>query len=409
MFTHKYITRLAVCLTALLPVMLQSCKSDEEDLFDNYYNTPTEIEAYYGDVIELTEVKGDDEVLVIPSVVANLKYEIEDTNIVSQDYWGEIKAVGIGSTVIRIYNSKDELMREIPVTVKSPFELVEQEEIEISAYQSFDIVKPAIIETEAKVYDIYEFSSSNGNVYVDAYGKIQAQGSFGQTTVTVTYASTGEVVKTYIVTVTPTMTIELTSGQSIDLTNDFAEHGIEGSSFSSSDSDVAYMYGKMLYARKAGTTTLRNYYNGTEALIKVIVTAGPLTDLFKPFPFNLGYSVYLSQVKQGMSAYNQQYYPSKVYDGRTYEALECKPFDNATSITFYFSDSSSSHFYGSKLEFAIIETGHKSEDVLSWLFNNDDYTPVNSYTGETTDFSLYYGWSIYPVDGSWSTLKLRGY
>ncbi len=397
---------LILCLGSVS--FLHSCKDDDETLINQFYDFPEMITCKIGDEVTFADMKFGEDTMVVPAVVLNLRYAVENSNILASRN-GTLYAVGLGSTEIFIYNEDDELIRTIPVIVESSLEFLEHEEnpINLKYGDELNLVSNYANYEEFK---LCSFTTSDKSVLtVDRDGNVKAVG-LGTADVTI-YVGNQEY-KTYNFVVSPNYTITMTQGQVSKITDliseislgqsyylDPVKSGVVAVTRISTSSSI------ILTAMGSGDTVLKNSYY----VIAVTVTPASLQTLFDmDFLVNTLKSsmTSLTVIKEKMKDYdliaegplNDQGLSS------TYsKALRYAPFGDAKSITFYFDG------YG-YYKTCVIETGKTSEEVCGWLINNCASSRIDRYTGEFSAFQPVlniYSDEFYAVDGSWSTIQYK--
>ncbi|MDE6243785.1 MAG: hypothetical protein K2M14_07230 [Muribaculaceae bacterium] len=405
----KHIFCFASFLAISLLILLQSCKSDQDYLIDQFIDIADSVDVEYGQTFNILSLKTTDDVAVIPASIANLSYNIEDEDFITHDnYSGEFKAVGIGTTTIRIYRNNSELLKQINVTVRSPFEFADipDNTLNLKYGETFNIFKPNE-QSKYNISSLYSFNTTDYSVATVGYqGDIRAVG-LGSATITVQYKTGNqETAKQINVNVIPTvsLSLEMKSGESIDLAK-LLPAGQVASRYTSNNTQTAEVNGSIVYARKAGAATLQSNTAGSLQIISVTVTEGSIKDLFKPLSWLSGYFVYTPDIETGMKNYTCTANEERTINGTKYQILQYKPFDNTISITFY----CIKDFYTAsrdKLDYAIIETGKSSADVLGWLYNNYSFTTYGYIQPQYFNLSGGY-WTIRPENNSWSTLRIE--
>lgn len=404
-FLKNILRNSAYAVMAVAAAMsVASCSSDEEHLLEKYYDIPAKLDVEFGETFDVFRFKGDDDMMVIPSAVGNMTYNINDTKIVSYDRYEQVfEAVGVGSTTIDIYNADEELVRSIPVTVT--LDLPFPEKIDVKYGESFSVFDDSEHEARPVIskltWNIEDTSIVKQDWYYSQEKDLFNAVAPGSTVINC-YIN-GTLLRSIPVTVTPQAEVTLLSGQIRNISDLVPD---ASGSFSSDDSNVARYYSGQIVALKAGTT--RIYNNST--LIMVTVNAGSLTDLF-PSLAALPSNANESDIDKLMAGYNCTFSGESVYpnDGRTYYVKEYKPFGNSVSVEFYFEKVQVSWVTPS-FKFAIVMTGKESDQVLAWLCNN--FTPV--FSSYSTDLFSYFRlgdrmdlYKIYPEDGDWNKLKIK--
>ncbi len=120
----KIISALAMLMLALPLITLQSCKSDEDDLIRNVFDIPTELSVTYGESTPIMALKTDmEDQLVFPSNALNFTSVSEDESIVKMVSPMTAEAVGIGFSNVKIYNSNNEEIATVRITVNPTHEV----------------------------------------------------------------------------------------------------------------------------------------------------------------------------------------------------------------------------------------------------------------------------------------------
>ncbi|MDE6271394.1 MAG: hypothetical protein K2M31_00100 [Muribaculaceae bacterium] len=379
--------------------LLNSCKDDDETLIDQFYEFPEIITCSLGDQIEIADMKFGDDTLVVPAVVMNLTYAIENKNIITTVN-GELTAVGVGSTEIFIYNAQEELIKTIPVVVTFGVDFINPEDgiINLKYNEEIECIEKYNNENDLKYCQF--ISTDTGVVTVNDQGLIKAVG-LGEAQIGVYINRHLNLV--YDVTVSPNYEVTMNSGKVIglqylidDLPNAYYLSGLSSSNPKVVNA-VSYGYVTSL---EEGVAIVGN----SDVKVKITVI-NPLKSLFDLDAVQIGHYVRLSTVKNNMSVYLLTSERAATFNGVLYPTvLTYQPFDDATSIKFYFDRTN-------YLKFRVVETGKTSEEVCGWLANNANSTKLDQ-TGQFSYFRLVNGASynyVYPVNGSWSTIQIEDY
>lgn len=402
MHTYKKnnLSRVLWFMTMLIVVVSQSCTSDEEVIFDKYWNFPSHITVNVDEEFRVLVSKGGSDELVIPAAAQNYSLDVANNRVVNQLQSNYFKGISIGATNINILSSDRKLIASVKVTVKSPFSSTPGQGNSLVVRDKQEIkyaVKTSIFEgkKDETIFSKYTFQSSDSSIVeINSDGTMTGR-KVGTVKITIKSRTSGAVLKVVEVTVLPNEVFDMKSGEALGISD--VNYYYE----SSSDAKVAaIIYQSKLQAKKPGTAYIYGYSGSKDLCWQVNVAEGSLKSLFT---LNMPKSSILDSkdIIKAMGDRNYKTYESLIYGNNDYEALEYAPFDDAKSITFYFSKGP---IYKGELQFAIIDTGKKSVDVLGWLYTN------HTEAFDKWTYNMYFVcngiWNYIPTNGSWSEIKV---
>ncbi|MDE6558978.1 MAG: hypothetical protein K2K29_03725 [Muribaculaceae bacterium] len=352
--TYEEINPVRLMLSMILISIfgLQSCKSDEEEIFLNYWEFPKEINVAFNEKFSVLKLNTSENDLVLPSAAMAFETKVDNTSVVRQMNNNSFQAVDMGSTNILIYSESGKLMATVEVTVTSPFNGTVPDRMEVKYYEKTNIFENY---DEWDITPKYNFESSDPEIVeINSRGEMRGH-KVGTAIIAIRSLNTNTVLKRIEVSVIPNETYNMTSGETRKVSLNY---------HSSTNEEVAVVTNSgILQAKMPGSTYIYGNYGSTPLCWQVNVSEGTLKSLFTLTMPDSRYPD-IDEIKACMGNRPYIYNESVYYSNQEYEALIYAPFDEAESITFYFSKLYYS--YG-ELQFAIIKTGKPSVEVAGYM------------------------------------------